>query len=207
MCYNYRVKFINYKINKLTNSRGNVMGWHGTYTEYASAKEFVEGEVKLHLGFVVLQRVIKKDNYCSWIAYTLQQNTATKEKSILIHFIEKDDSQWSYKEFHESAHPCVYTCPKSMLNKSDCQSNHAVEWRNKNIELGSAKVSEKKRIIELFKQLKKGAVIKMGLSTLVFSYIYNKTGTQIACTNETGGLFRYSFDQFTPESLLNAIQA
>lgn len=181
------------------------MGWFGTYTEYANSAEYAEHELKAPEGFNILERVVKKDTHYTAVAYTLIQNCITGAKTILIDFIDKDGNHWSHKPFSESSGPCVYTCPKSMLNKSDCNESGAIEWRKKCQEAQSGKTSAKKQIIDLFKQLKRGTIIRIGESVLEFAYIYNKTGTQIACKNETGELFRYGFDQFTAESLKNAI--
>lgn len=183
------------------------MGWFGTYTSYANASEYAAGELDVNQDYKIIDRAIKKDKHLTAVVYTLVQKIATGEKTIQIDFINRDGDHWSHKPFNESSGPCVYTCPKAILKQSDCNNPVAVEWRKKCYEQQTNTSTATKTIIALFKKMKAGTVIKIGQSTLVYSHVYNKTGTQVACQNESGNTYRYSIKDFTIEALESAIAA
>lgn len=182
------------------------MGWFGTYESYNSPSEYADYELKEPNGFELVKRVIKKDPHYTAVSFSLVRDLSSGLKHIRVDLIEKDGNHWAHKPFHESDGPCVYTCPKTILNQSDCEIESAKVWRKKCYESQRSKASEKNEIIKLFGKLKQGTVIHIGASILQFQYIYNKSGTQIACKDESGELFKYSYNQFNKEALMNALK-
>lgn len=61
----------------------------------------------------------------------------------------RDRWAWGYKDMSEDMGPCIATCPKKLLARSNCQSSYAVEWRQSCLDWHSGKLARAQKVAAL----------------------------------------------------------
>ncbi len=101
------------------------MGWSfGFHT--GTKQQFIEEMVEEYQGE---EYAFKPNPYCKGILYILTKNRLGQNYIAVLWLDQEDNGFWGYKGESEMVGPCVYDCPKRLLDKSEVPDVYG--WRKK----------------------------------------------------------------------------
>ena len=148
------------------------MGSFYTNISYRSTKSFFEEELLQGYpeGLIVKDSALRGN-----IGFVLLENTNKKnvegetEKFIRIYKIMKDEGEYYYKPFDETAHPYLFGCPEYILKQSNCMDEQAIKWRANNHSAIQKKKAKKQKVASMVI----GNTYKVGQKKVKFISRYN----------------------------------
>ena len=105
------------------------MGWYfepsgGIFQD--TRKEFAEDMVRRYRGE---DYSLKPSDPYKGTLYILTKNDEGQRYIAVLFLDQEDDGTWGYKPMSEMVGPCVYDCPKRLLDKSEVPDTYG--WRKK----------------------------------------------------------------------------
>lgn len=172
------------------------MGWYGINQNFRNVQEYAEQELKIDAEKgIILDRA-----YYGNTVYSLIESKTDGSRMILVDLVRHEsDGYWLHKPLSENCGPSDYDCPERILKLSTSTNSYAIEWREK----CRQKRRNKSETIKIFKKLIPDMVITTDRGEkLKFMHPYNKTCTQIVCSQVSDGkVYRFSYTSFKPEQL------